>query len=124
MGKSLDLIGICTAQFALDSFARGSSRGDQDSLRSALMDASKGATRTLSTDRHVRFGRFLKLEDENAEAVLPEVDGVQGLAPGGHVMAVQWLVPPTDLACTPRRDGGSATYRIAVRALERYAMLF
>ena len=34
-----------------------------------------------------------------------------------------WVIPPTDLACIPRRDGGPAAFRIAVRALERYAIL-
>ena len=123
VGKSLDLLAIVSAQFALNGLASNTSRGDQDPLRASLAEVSGGKTNSLSVTNYVRFYKMPVLQATMTRAIEKFSADAPNLSNERHETFIQWIAPPADLACAPRRDGGSATYRIAIRALERFSIL-
>ena len=106
---------VATIQFAVGAFERGASRSDQDALRAALSEASRVATKNLSSDKHIQFQRLLSIDTaDSSEIVLYDADVKLKLC--DRQLMIAWVAPPVDLACLPRRDGGSASFRIAMRA--------
>ena len=125
LGKSIGLIQLVTSQFAPAAAERSDfrSRSDGDSLRSALLRATNDGSSGLSSARHVTFSRDFKIEDAMVAGALLLNDSADAMEPGDRSIELARCCPPMDLACGPRREGGSASFRIGARARERFSVL-